>query len=828
MRRVIFLFLLFFSCVSSFSQLGDVRGKRVIADSKFIGNKIDQLSASDPEYEIVIFPDLQNMSFVGAPPARNRAGREMFKWVQDSAAYYNVKAVIGVGDMTSDANTAAEWDTLNAWYGRLDAINMPYMTPPGNHDYNNRFTMFATGRDLTSYNTHFGAARYSSKPYFVSVFRPGKFENSLYYFTAGTRKYAVFSMEFFPTDSAMNWVGAKCDSIYAADPTVQVILTTHAYIRTDGYEYERSEDGDPSSVNAYPPGPGGVGYDHSGEEVWEKLGKKKPNIRFIFGGHFVKPGGGLFKGYVTRISSAGENANIVDQFLVNYQNASDFGNGYMMRLRFKPGSGTVTASLWSPYDTDCGGCGRFDPMYPAYAFDDPTIQIQSSTGVSKSLAVQQDLRVEGNVNFWKLNRGFVPYTSFDGRIMTNPNLRWTSGDSLQLLVGNPTWESNYRVQVSGGLKADRFKLTALTGMRIPFTSADGTLKDASLLRLSGDSSRLLIGDPTDDGYNRININGGLRVYGNIQSDDSLHVFADAITTGNPFWFRSGHIGNPATGPGTSTLLRVEFAGSPTEARWYNAARFRPPTTVFNGSFTSIEIGANTNVYSSTYLAHFYEGNLSTNNYFAIDNHHPSGIVSKFWADGLTQFGGAYATAKQPSALMELIATDKGFLPPRLSAAQRLAISSPATGLTVFDTDSLKLATYNGTVWRFPSYTSDVSQSAWGAYTPTIVGGTNYESSTPFEIIWERKGSTVHYSGSILINATATGAVSLEMSLPPGITSDFSITTDAPGVVTPATDVVTGGSGSIFAHVANNTLLLQANATTANDFIYAFSGSFKIL
>ena len=53
-----------------------------------------------------------------------------------------------------------------------------------------------------------------------------------------------------------------------------------------------------------------------------------------------------------------------------------------------------------------------------------------------------------------------------------------------------------------------------------------------------------------------------------------------------------------------------------------------------------------------------------------------------------------------SAALEVRSTAKGALLPRMSATQRLAISSPAAGLLVFDTDSQKLCWYNGVaaVW----------------------------------------------------------------------------------------------------------------------------------
>ena len=60
----------------------------------------------------------------------------------------------------------------------------------------------------------------------------------------------------------------------------------------------------------------------------------------------------------------------------------------------------------------------------------------------------------------------------------------------------------------------------------------------------------------------------------------------------------------------------------------------------------------------------------------------------------------------PSAIIDLISTTKGFLPPRMTSTQRDAISSPATGLTLYCTDCTATDTstgvmqvYNGTTWK---------------------------------------------------------------------------------------------------------------------------------
>jgi hypothetical protein len=51
-----------------------------------------------------------------------------------------------------------------------------------------------------------------------------------------------------------------------------------------------------------------------------------------------------------------------------------------------------------------------------------------------------------------------------------------------------------------------------------------------------------------------------------------------------------------------------------------------------------------------------------------------------------------------SAALEVKSSDKGFLPPRLTTAQRNAISSPSVGLTVYNTTSNLMEMYNGVGW----------------------------------------------------------------------------------------------------------------------------------
>ena len=52
----------------------------------------------------------------------------------------------------------------------------------------------------------------------------------------------------------------------------------------------------------------------------------------------------------------------------------------------------------------------------------------------------------------------------------------------------------------------------------------------------------------------------------------------------------------------------------------------------------------------------------------------------------------------PSAILEIVSTTQGLLPPRMTTAQRTAIVSPVGGLMVFDTTAGTMMYYNGITW----------------------------------------------------------------------------------------------------------------------------------
>ena len=64
-----------------------------------------------------------------------------------------------------------------------------------------------------------------------------------------------------------------------------------------------------------------------------------------------------------------------------------------------------------------------------------------------------------------------------------------------------------------------------------------------------------------------------------------------------------------------------------------------------------------------------------------------------------------------SALLDVKSTAKGMLIPRMTAVQRTAIATPASGLLVYDTDSAAFSYYDGSVWFFLNSSINIGK-AW--------------------------------------------------------------------------------------------------------------------
>lgn len=114
----------------------------------------------------------------------------------------------------------------------------------------------------------------------------------------------------------------------------------------------------------------------------------------------------------------------------------------------------------------------------------------------------------------------------------------------------------------------------------------------------------------------------------------------------------------------------------------------------------------------------------------------------------------------------------------------------------------------------------------GTYTPTLTNTTNVAASTAYICQYMRVGNVVTVSGQVAIDATATGLIVLEMSLP--VASNFSQTRQAGGTFSAYTTGTAKEQGCISAQSTNDTLEFRAVVTEVANLSYFFSATYQVL
>jgi len=112
----------------------------------------------------------------------------------------------------------------------------------------------------------------------------------------------------------------------------------------------------------------------------------------------------------------------------------------------------------------------------------------------------------------------------------------------------------------------------------------------------------------------------------------------------------------------------------------------------------------------------------------------------------------------------------------------------------------------------------------GTWSPTISSTVNVASSSSGTCYYQRVGSVVTFGGAITIQATATGLVQLQLSLP--VASNFSTTNQAAG--TALSSVAADMVGVINSNAFNDTLAVEYTATTTNSRTFLINGIYRII
>lgn len=114
--------------------------------------------------------------------------------------------------------------------------------------------------------------------------------------------------------------------------------------------------------------------------------------------------------------------------------------------------------------------------------------------------------------------------------------------------------------------------------------------------------------------------------------------------------------------------------------------------------------------------------------------------------------GIGTTTPAASALLDVNSTSKGFLPPRMTAAQRIAISSPAEGLLIYQTNApAGFYFYKGGVW---TRLSETTSSTSGGATPIVTICCQSWMTKNLDVVTYRNGDSI----PLVTNNTAWAAL----------------------------------------------------------------------
>ena len=259
-------------------------------------------------FTVVLLPDTQN--YAEKYPDTYIA---QTLWIRKQFKKDNIKFAIHLGDIVQTSTKKNEWENANRAMQILDGV-VPYSMVPGNHD------MVVKDRNSTLYNQFFSPKRFQDRKWYGGHLGDNN-DNNYCFFEGGGLKFMVISLEFAPRDETLKWAREICRK----HPDHRVIVATHCYMRPNG-----RDTGCATSYNV---------AGNSGEQIWQKLVRKEPNIFFVISGHV------LGVGLQTSKNDAGGK---VLEMLTDYQGLPNGGDGWLRSLKFLPAENKIQVITYSP------------------------------------------------------------------------------------------------------------------------------------------------------------------------------------------------------------------------------------------------------------------------------------------------------------------------------------------------------------------------------------------------------------------------------------------------------------------------------------------------
>jgi hypothetical protein len=276
--------------------------------------------------------------------------------------------------------------------------------------------------------------------------------------------------------------------------------------------------------------------------------------------------------------------------------------------------------------------------------------------------------------------GITNSTYFYDKATDLPYYKNSSGDVVSLFEEGGGGDSIYTADGT------------LTGNRIlSLSSNDLTFNGTGLFKISNGSKSVYPNWNVHSAFNIDNGNGTVWTLYNANASSTFNANEFGIGVGSSIPFRIFNNTSVALGGvGKSSLdtnYSVQTNGNTLIGGSIDAKSGTNLLSFDFANYSKIKIGTST---SQWWFVNSNAGNSSTfddNDLYLWDSTNSRKVV-RFNANGSTELLNK----------VELSTTTDGFLMPRLTTAQKNAISSPDTNLMVFDTDLSSLQRYNGTAW----------------------------------------------------------------------------------------------------------------------------------
>ncbi len=254
-------------------------------------------------------------------------------WVVENFERLNMKYIVHTGDFVDLPHNREQWSFVTEQYEKWDEAGLPYGVLAGNHDVD--------GTDYTEFSEYFGAERFENNPWYGDSYDNNRGHYDLVS-EGGTDFIFVYLGYGDHTERDYQWL----NDVLSQHSTRIAFISFHEYLYADGTRTD------------------------IGEEIFNKVVLKNPNVRMVFCGHNYNAAK-----LIDHIDDTGDGIadRTVYQLMANYQNLTNGGNGYMRFLEFDKKDGTIAFRTYSPYLNDFNAYDNRGDEMDEYGYRDEFI-----------------------------------------------------------------------------------------------------------------------------------------------------------------------------------------------------------------------------------------------------------------------------------------------------------------------------------------------------------------------------------------------------------------------------------------------------------------------